>query len=428
MKKALSLILILLLTLSLAACGGKQTGGPQDDGDGSDAAGIANPWVEISADDVYNNIGFRFGIPEGAKNIQYFWDEEDGIAEMRFTDIHDIDWTARAKKTESFEDISGTYYDYSGNNDNYGHGPDVYIRHNDFELRGDYHLLRTEDDDHVNLGLWFYEGAAEGYNYSLSLCHIGKDGFYEMQAGEVFPLEGAGGEDPVQYGQGYWEEKYPGYNICPFSIEVNGTYYPYYWATGYQGNTGDIAEWVETDFNWNGWHMVGDYIVNEDETYRITDDSRSESFSSCCSYYTEPFDPNAVSEQEDHPAGEETAYDFKGYTEVADWPDEAFWAHWGLPLLPMGEEVNGTVHISDKDWIYPLNGSDGILVEAKPESSRIDEILDAISEAGIEMEEDPDYEKGYTGYYTLDGKDMKATVSETGLGKLTVLIVENPTD
>lgn len=143
---------------------------------------------------------------------------------------------------------------------------------------------------------------------------------------------------------------------------------------------------------------------------------------------TEPFDASAASVQEDEVTEGTTAYNFKGYTETADWLDENSWAGLGLPNLTMSDDVNGSVHISDKDWIYPLNGSDGVLIECTPSSSQIDAIIADIQNAGIDMTEDSDFYKGYVGTYSFAGNKMKITVSESEIGKLSILVVTNPTD
>jgi len=123
-----------------------------------------------------------------------------------------------------------------------------------------------------------------------------------------------------------------------------------------------------------------------------------------------------------------SGYHFEGYTETADWPAADMWESFGLPELILTDDVSGAVHISDKDWIYPLNGSDGILIEAWLASSQIDAIVDTLKNAGVDMQEDQDFEKGYVGSYDNNGTKMKITVSETGSGKLAVLIVTNPTE
>ena len=115
--------------------------------------------------------------------------------------------------------------------------------------------------------------------------------------------------DPVEYGREYWEEQYPGENICPFFIEENGVEFSYYWVSGMDGYDGTIESWLDQPFNWNGWHKTADgCIVNEDETLKITDDwaNGDESMSSFCTITTEPYVPGA-SETDDEPETEATS-------------------------------------------------------------------------------------------------------------------------
>lgn len=98
--------------------------------------------------------------------------------------------------------------------------------------------------------------------------------------------------DPAEYSMEYWEEKYPGENVCPFSIEIDGVEYSYYRVSGL--DEGTMRTWIDTPLNWNGWHLVGDDIVNADETYKMTDDWAAEEpeqyFSSFCTVTTEPYE------------------------------------------------------------------------------------------------------------------------------------------
>lgn len=143
---------------------------------------------------------------------------------------------------------------------------------------------------------------------------------------------------------------------------------------------------------------------------------------------TNPGSEAQTSQPDESTQDTSSGYHFKGYTETADWPAADMWESFGLPELILTDDVSGAVHISDKEWIYPLNGSDGILIEAWPASSQIDAIVDTLKDAGVDMQEDQDFEKGYAGSYDNNGTKMKITVSETGSGKLTVLIVTNPTE
>lgn len=98
--------------------------------------------------------------------------------------------------------------------------------------------------------------------------------------------------DPMEYSMDFWAEKYPDKNICPFYIEENGVEKPYYLIMEMGCS---MEEWVETPFNWNGWHIVGEDIVNADETYKMTADwvgeNAEQSFSSCCTVTTEEYVP-----------------------------------------------------------------------------------------------------------------------------------------
>ena len=133
--------------------------------------------------------------------------------------------------------------------------------------------------------------------------------------------------DPVEYGREYWEEKYPGENICPFSIEENGTEYNYYWISGLNGWDGTIGSWINQPFNWNGWHKTADgCIVNKDETLKIADDwaNGDESMSSFCTVTTEPYNKDSTDGQntaanEDWPFADYVKPENCEIGEVEDW-------------------------------------------------------------------------------------------------------------
>lgn len=289
MKKILAILLAALMLISFAACG-KKPAAPKAEEPETPAsdAGVANPWKEVSADEINGCIGYQFGIPENAADIVYLWNETDGIAEMQFK-LNDCDYTARAKKTDALEDISGMNYDFSNNEDNYGKGPDIFISNNDQELRGDYYLLEAENE-FVNLGVWFYENETDKYSFSLSTV---TDSFVDMPQNEVFIL-GDAKSNPAEYSREFWEAQYPGENICPFTIDENGTEYNYYWVSSLNGWDGTMSSWIKQPFNWNGWHKTADgAIVNKDETLKITDNwaKGEESMSSFCTVTTEAYVP-----------------------------------------------------------------------------------------------------------------------------------------
>ena len=95
----------------------------------------------------------------------------------------------------------------------------------------------------------------------------------------------------AEYTQEEWEERYPGENVCPFIIEVGGIEYNYYHISGFDDGT--MRSWIGAPTNWNGWHLVGEDIVNKDETYKMTDNWGAEEpedhISSWCVVTTEPY-------------------------------------------------------------------------------------------------------------------------------------------
>lgn len=131
--------------------------------------------------------------------------------------------------------------------------------------------------------------------------------------------------DPAEYGREYWEEKYPGENICQFYIEENGKEYSYYWVSGLEGWDGTMASWINQPFNWNGWHMTDDgCIVNEDESLKITDDwADGESMSSFCVVTTEKYNNGSVDQNtnlsEDWPFDDYAKPENCEIGEVEDW-------------------------------------------------------------------------------------------------------------
>ena len=133
--------------------------------------------------------------------------------------------------------------------------------------------------------------------------------------------------DPVEYSREYWEEKYPGENICPFSIDENGVEHSYYWVSGFDGWDGTMGSWIGQPFNWNGWHKAEDgCIVNEDETLKITDNwaNGDESMSSYCMVTTEKYDKDNAGNQntevsEDWPFTDYAKPENCKIDEVEDW-------------------------------------------------------------------------------------------------------------
>ena len=70
---------------------------------------IANPWVELTAEQLTADSGLSFGVPEYAENIVYRYMQSGKLAEMQFTIDFDK-YCARIQPANEPADISGMYY------------------------------------------------------------------------------------------------------------------------------------------------------------------------------------------------------------------------------------------------------------------------------------------------------------------------------
>ena len=71
--------------------------------------GMMNPWAEVSAEELAERTGCRFGLPEGAEDVRCFVLNGGEMAEMQFT-LNGCRLTARIAAAAAFTDISGMYY------------------------------------------------------------------------------------------------------------------------------------------------------------------------------------------------------------------------------------------------------------------------------------------------------------------------------
>ncbi len=167
MKRIVVLTVAFALVLALCAAAGCEA-----------SVGMANPWREVTAEELMQVLGFEFGIPEGAENIRYAIIEDEGLAEMCFT-WYEMDYTARMKATAEFEDISGLYYDV------WDYEDDCTVGYCEGRV------MRAHDDaGMVDLCLWY--DVAPGLMYSVSASGSDLDGFDIQAAAEALfaPLQG----------------------------------------------------------------------------------------------------------------------------------------------------------------------------------------------------------------------------------------------
>ena len=131
-----------------------------------DEATLANPWRDVTGEELAQLSGISFGVPEGAEGIVWRWLESDGLAEMQFTMDGD-EYCARiqpaALEDGELMNISGMYFDWEYEEDvTIGHCPGTLCQ------------AKTGSEDWVELCLWY--DSAPGLMYSLSVYTTEPDG------------------------------------------------------------------------------------------------------------------------------------------------------------------------------------------------------------------------------------------------------------
>ncbi len=131
-----------------------------------DDAALANPWRDLTGDELARVSGMAFGVPEGAEGVVYRWLESDGLAEMQFTMDGD-EYCARAQSAELSEgelmNISGMYFQWD-------HEEAITVN----GCPGTLGLAQTGSEDWVELCQWYDAGAKR--MYSLSVYTTDPDG------------------------------------------------------------------------------------------------------------------------------------------------------------------------------------------------------------------------------------------------------------
>ena len=124
--------------------------------------GLANPWVETSAEGLMDLLGLKLGVPEGATDVSWRMMESAQMGELSFT-WEGLEYTARVAPAEAFEDISGMYYEWEQQVEcTVGRGAGTCYR-------------AQEEGLTIDLCLWYDD--LTGLMYSLTTSDADLDGF-----------------------------------------------------------------------------------------------------------------------------------------------------------------------------------------------------------------------------------------------------------
>ena len=146
------------------------------------AVNLANPWVDLTADQLTQVSGLSFGVPEGAENVLYRWLESEGLAEMQFS-VDSDEYCARiqpaALQAGELMNISGMYFAWENEEE-------ISVGH----CYGTIGQAKTGSEDWVELCLWY--DAAPGLMYSLSVYTTEPDGLDLTAVAEqvYIPMQG----------------------------------------------------------------------------------------------------------------------------------------------------------------------------------------------------------------------------------------------
>ena len=129
-------------------------------------ASVADPWEEMTPEQLAEVSGLRFGIPESADNVVFRYLRSEGLAEMQFS-LDSSEFHARvqplAQESGEPADISGMYFDW--------------VNEEAVQIHGCYGTVRQArdgDEGQAELCLWY--DAVRGLQYSLSVYTADTDG------------------------------------------------------------------------------------------------------------------------------------------------------------------------------------------------------------------------------------------------------------
>ena len=144
--------------------------------------GMANPWEDMTREQLEETSGVAFGLPEGAEEVVYRWLESEGLAEMNFT-LDGDEYCARiqpaALEIGQLMNISGMFFDWENEEEiTVGHCP------------GTLGQAQTGSEEYVELCQWY--DLVPGLMYSLSVYTTEPDGLDLTAVAEMVyvPMQG----------------------------------------------------------------------------------------------------------------------------------------------------------------------------------------------------------------------------------------------
>ena len=188
MKKYGFLITTILLTAFLSACF-KPDIAPvannlepdpikSEEGEGEQNVSMENPWSDTTMENIENKLGITVILPEGADNVSARTLSAQDLYEIIF-DYYGMKYNYRLKRTDSLEDISGLYYDWTVSLEEKLRGHDAVS------------YRSISDNETVDLVIWYDENDLVSHSLSVSAQDL--DG-YDLSAVAMMMMPIAGGE------------------------------------------------------------------------------------------------------------------------------------------------------------------------------------------------------------------------------------------
>ena len=156
MKKTIAMILaMMLLAFAVGAyaetpAGATGAAGAAEDGEQpAGLVGMANPWEDMTAEQLQEASGLTFFVPEGAENVIYRYLRSEGLLEMQFT-LDGDEYCARMVRAQlqdgELMDISGMYFAWESEEE-------ITVHH----CKGVIGQAKTGSVDRVARCLWYDE-------------------------------------------------------------------------------------------------------------------------------------------------------------------------------------------------------------------------------------------------------------------------------